>query len=246
MSRSITFNDVDFAPWTTAEVMLPGAHAVAVEAAEAPGRDGALALSARLAAKAISVRMFLDLDDDHDAEGLTEVRHGLAAALACTEGAELELPGETGLSYRDAYCTDSSGWSHLFEDGYCELLFTALDPVAWGQAYSVYPASYTGSLSFVVGGTWRTAPTVSMTAAAGNAVAVEEAATGARVEVAGPFVGGEEVVVDCGARRAYVDGEAANAGVSIGSDYFCLETGARTLSFEGCSACSVGYVQRWL
>lgn len=90
------------------------------------------------------------------------------------------------------------------------------------------------------------APTVSMTAAAGNAVAVEEAATGARVEVAGPFVGGEEVVVDCGAGRTYVDGEVADAGVSIGSDYFCLEPGACTLSFEGCSACSIGYVQRWL
>ena len=246
MARSIVYNGTDFSPWTTAEAVLPAAHGVSCEVAEVPGRAGAVLLSASVSPKDVRVRLFLDLEDDCDEEGLSAVRHGLAASLACTEGAELELPGEPGLVYKDAFCTGASEWSRLFEDGSCELSFTALDPIAWGQSYTVSPAFAGDAFTFYVGGTWRSAPTVSMAAAAGDAVAVELAGAGERVEVGGPFVGGEAVVVDCGSGRVTVDGEAADAAVALGSDFFFLEPGMRTLSFEGCASCSVGYSERWL
>ena len=176
MSRSIVYNGVDFSPWTTAEAVLPAAHGIAAEAAEVPGRAGAVLLSASIPPKPIAVRLFLDLEDDCDAEELAGVRHELAAALASTAGAELELPGEPGLSYRDVLCTDSSMWSRLFEDGGCELSFVALDPIAWGAEKGFEPLAISGAAvlggygvrTYGVGGTAPTWPVVEVVAAAGR------------------------------------------------------------------------------
>ena len=55
-------------------------------------------LSARIPPKTLRVRLFLDLAEDEDAEGLTAVRHEAAAWLASDAGCDLELPGEPGSS----------------------------------------------------------------------------------------------------------------------------------------------------
>ena len=62
-----------------------------------------------------------------------------------------------------------------------------------------------------------------MEAAAGDGVTVEDDNTGAHVEVERAFLGGEEVIIDCGAGRAWVDGEAADSDVTLDSDFFWLE-----------------------
>lgn len=240
MSRSIVYNGTDFSPWTTAEVSLPAAHGVAVEAAEVPGRPGAVLVGASVPPKPIGVRLFLDLEDDCDAEDLSEARHALAAALASTEGAELELPGEPGLSYRDVFCTDSSDWSHLFEDGSCELAFLALDPVAWGEEV----ASSTNTLT--LGGTWPSFPVLTGTASAASALGFAEGPGLRWMSVIGPFEGGEQVVVDCGAGRVTVDGEAVDADVQLGSDFFALVPGSHSLVVAGFSSWTVACCERWL
>lgn len=117
MARSLKFDGHDFSSFSTAEV---------------PGRAGAVLLSARIPPKTLRVRLFLDLAEDEDAEGLSALRHEAAAWLASDAGCDFELPGEPGLVYRNAVCTGADAWDALFEDGSCELAFTAFDPVAWG------------------------------------------------------------------------------------------------------------------
>lgn len=246
MARSIKFDGHDFSSFSTAEVVLPAAHGLSVDAAEVPGRAGAVLLSARIPPKTLRVRLFLDLAEDEDAEGLSALRHEAAAWLASDAGCDLELPGEPGLVYRNAVCTGADAWDALFEDGSCELAFTAFDPVAWGQGQEVVPAGGGAGLSFVVGGTYRTLPTFVMEAAAGDGVTVEDDDTGAHVEVERAFLGGEEVIIDCGAGRSWVDGEAADSDVTLDSDFFWLEPGPHELSFTGCADFTANFTERWL
>lgn len=110
MARSIKFGGHDFSSFSTAEVVLTAAHGIVVDAAEVPGRAGAVLLSARIPPKTLRVRFFLDLADDEDAEGLSAVRHEAASWLAPDAGSDLELPGEPGLVYRDAVCADAGAW----------------------------------------------------------------------------------------------------------------------------------------
>lgn len=248
MARSIVFNGVDLSSWTTAEAVLVAAHGMAIDAVEVPGRAGATLLAARIPPKPIRVRLFLDLGEDTDEGGLAEVRHAIATALACSAGAELELPGEPGLAYCNVLCTDSSGWSALFEDGFCELGFTALDPVAWGDWAHVEAEADAGgdaAMSAQVGGAWRTWPHLTITSVAGQTVRVSLGSSGPYVEVEGPFSGGEEIVIDCAAGRVAVDGEAADASVALGSDFFYLEPGACVILCEGCSELACDFSERW-
>lgn len=62
----------------------------------------------------------------------------------------VRLPDEPELEYRDAVCTDAGSWSSLFEDGEGEVVFTLLDPVAYGRE-----RTETGA-AFEVGGSWPT------------------------------------------------------------------------------------------
>ena len=246
MARSITFGGHDFSSFSTAEVVLPAAHGISVEAAEVPGRAGAVLLSTRIPPKVLNVRLFLDLADDEGAEGLSAVWHEAASWLATDAGSDLELPGEPGLVYRDAVCTDAGSWDNLFEDGSCELVFTAFDPVAWGQEQEKLAAAGSAGLSLLVGGTYRTWPTFVMEASAGDGVVVEDVGTSACVEVERVFLGGEEIVVDCAAGRALVDGAAADADVTLESDFFWLEPGSHELSFTGCTDFTANLTERWL
>lgn len=245
--RSIGFAGHDFSPYTTAEVFLPAAHGMVPEAREVPGRPGALLLGGSIPPKRMRARLFLDLEDDADAEDLAGIRHEMASWLASDEGAELTLPGEPGLTYRDVLCTDFSEWDCLFEDGSCELEFTAFDPVAWGElkAYQYVPQG-SDPLGLPVGGTYRTAPTFEFTAAAGDSVKV--ACGDGYVEVERTFAGGEDVVVDCEARSVTVDGEDARADVTLGSDLsLWAEPGFSLFSAEGFDEWYVVmFTERWL
>ena len=246
MARSIKFGGHDFSSFSTAEVVLPAAHGIVVDAAEVPGRAGAALLSTRIPPKTLRVRLFLDLADDEDAEGLSVVCHEVASWLVSDAGCDLELPGEPGLVYRDVVCTDAGAWNGLFEDGSCELAFMAFDPVVWGQEQEASATAGSAELSLLVGGTYRTWPTFVMEALAGGGVVVEDVGTGACVEVERAFLGGEEVVVDCAAGRAWVDGEAADADVTLDSDFFWLEPGSHELSFTGCADFTANFTERWL
>ncbi|HJF44443.1 distal tail protein Dit [Thermophilibacter provencensis] len=236
---SLTYNGHDFSDYVTAELVEPAGHALSPRALMVPGRPGAALLGYELPPRVLRVRLFLDAGASMTPEERSEVRHALYGWLVAPSGAELELPGEPGLSWRDAVVTDASDWDSLFEDGSCELAFTCFDPVAYGEGRS----SAAGTLT--VGGTWATWPVVEMTALAGSSVKVADG-LGRYVLVEREFAAGDVVLLDFRREAVTVEGEDASADVAVDSTFFSLLPGAHALTFSGCSAHTVAWTERWL
>ncbi len=236
---SIVYNGHDLSPYVTAELVEPAGHALSPRALMVPGRPGAALLGCELPPRVLRVRLFLDAGISLGADERSEIRHVLYGWLVAPSGAELELPGEPGLSWRDAVVTDASDWDSLFEDGSCELAFTCFDPVAYGEGKS------SAASTFTVGGTWATWPVVEMTALAGSSVKVTDG-LGRYVLVECEFSAGGVVVMDFASEAVTVDGVDAASGVAVESTFFSLEPGTHALTFSGCSAHTVEWVERWL
>ena len=185
------------------------------------------------------MRLFLDAGVTLTAEERSAIRHEMYGWLAAPSGAELELPGEPGLSWRDAVVTGASDWDSLFEDGSCEVEFTCFDPVAYGDGKS------SAGTALAVGGTWETWPVVTLTALAGSSVKVADG-LGRYVLVEREFAAGDEVVMDFAAEAVTVDGVDVSADVAVESTFFSLAPGSHSLTFSGCSAHTVAWTERWL
>ena len=236
---SITYNGHDFSEHVTAELVEPAGHALSPRALAVPGRPGAALLGCELPPRVLRVRLFLDAGVTLTAEERSSIRHEMYGWLVAPAGAELELPGEPGLSWRDAVVTDASDWDSLFEDGSCVIEFTCFDPVAYGDGRS------SASAAFTVGGMWATWPVVTLTALAGSSVKVADG-LGRYVLVERTFAAGDVVVMDFASEAVTVDGVDAASGVAVESTFFSLEPGAHALMFSGCSAHTVEWAERWL
>ena len=236
---SLTYNGHDLSEYVTAELVEPAGHALSPRSLAVPGRPGAALLGCELPPRVLRVRLFLDAGVTLAAEERSAIRHEMYGWLAAPSGAELELPGEPGLSWRDAVVTDTSDWDSLFEDGSCELAFTCFDPVAYGDGKSSAASTLT------VVGTWATWPVVTLTALAGPSVRVADG-LGRYVLVERDFATGDVVVMDFASEAVTVDGADASADVAVESTFFSLAPGSHTLAFSGCSAHTVAWVERWL
>ncbi len=234
------YGGVDFGQWCRAEVVERCGHAVAPRTVAVPGRPGAVLLGGEVPPCVLAVRLYWDTLLGFDAAARAEARHAVYAALLASGGADLVVPGDPELTYRDAVCTGCGEWSSLFADGHAEVEFTCYDPFGYGELRMADTAA------FEVGGTWRTWPVVTVTAAAGSSVVVSDRASGAYVAVDMAFVGGEAVVLDFQAETCLVDGIDCSAAVSIESGFFALEPGSCALGFTGCSAHTVSWHERWV
>ena len=155
----------------------------------------------------------------------------------------------------DVFCTDSSDWSSLFEDRSCELSFLALDPIAWGaekgsEPEAISEPAITGGYGLTLDGVSGTAPAwpvFELVAAEGSFIEVRGpgGTSAPRVRVERAFAGGEEVAVDCLAGRVTVDGAAADADVTLGSDSFCFDPDWVSMGFTGCSSAGMSLRERW-
>ena len=236
---SIVYNGHDFSPYVTAELVEPAGHALSPRTLAVPGRPGAALLGCELPPRVFRVRLFLDAGVTLTAEERSAIRHELYGWLCAPEGAELELPGEPGLTWRDAVVTDASGWNSLFEDGSCVIELTYFDPVAYGEEKSSEASALT------VGGTWATWPVVTLAALAGDSVKVADE-SGRYVLVERTFAAGDVVVMDFAAESVTVDEVDASADVAVESTFFSLSPGAHALTFAGCSAHLIEWTERWL
>lgn len=237
---SIVFNGQDFSTLCSARVVGRALNGLSVEALRIAGRPGALPVRGHLPPEDVRVRLFLDPRFDPGVCGLSHARHVLRSWLGQPGGGTLVLPDDPEFIYRDAFLVEAGEWSQLFEDGQCDVTFTLFDPVACGAERAERTAS------FEVGGTWETLPTFSLTACAGDSLAVSCAALGASIALEHAFAGGEAVVIDCEAETATVDGADASGGVTLGSDFFALQPGPCELAFLGCSSFETRFVERWL
>lgn len=236
--RSIVYNGVDISDWCSAEVVEKVALPVVPETMVVLGRAGALLVSGRITPKIVRVRLFMDASFKPGTNGLADIRHRLYAALYSTSGGTLRLPDEPEHEYRNVVCTDAGSWSSLFEDGRGEIVFTLLDPVAYGRV-----RTEAGS-TFDVDGSRLTWPTFELVASAGPAVQVGCGGSFVRVEHA--FSGGEAVRIDCESESVSIDGVNARSDVALSSDFFPLTPGSCNLSFSRCSAHETAFRERWL
>ena len=236
--RGIVYNGIDLSEWCSAEVVEKVALPVVPDTMAVPGRAGAMLVSGRIPPRLVRVRLFMDVGFKPGTNGLADIRHRVYSALCSASGGTLRLPDEPEYEYRDVVCTDAGAWSSLFEDGQGEVLFTLLDPVAYGRVRSETDTS------FEVGGSWPTWPTFELTAVAGSAVQVGSGDVFVRVEHA--FAGGEIVRIDCEFEGVSIDGVDARADVALSSDFFSLAPGDATLTFSGCSSHVTSFRERWL
>lgn len=236
--RSIVFNGVDFSEFCSAEVVERTALPIVASTMVVPRRAGALLVSGRIPPRAVRMRLFMDAGYKPGTNGLADIRHRVYSALCSTGGGTLRLPDEPEFEYRDAVCTDAGAWSSLFEDGHGDVVFTLLDPVAYGMERCEH------ATSFEVGGSWPTWPTFELEASAGSAVQVGYGGKVVRIEHA--FIGGESVVVDCEREGVTIGGVDARADVTLSSDFFSLTPGGCTLIFLGCSTHTTAFHERWL
>ena len=236
--RSIVYNGVDFSGFCSAQVVEKVALPVATDTMTVPGRVGALLVSGRIPPRLVRVRLFMDVGFKPGINGLADIRHRIYSALCSVTGAALRLPDEPEFEYRNAVCTDVGPWSSLFEDGEGEVVFTLLDPIAYGRA-----RSETGA-AFDVGGSWPTWPTLELMASAGSVVQVGNGSELVRIEHS--FSGGEAVRIDCEGEGVTIDGVDARADVTLESDFFSLAPGGCELSFSGCASHVAAFRERWL
>lgn len=237
---SIVFGGVDFAPLCSAQVVARSLNGYAVDSVRVAGRPGAVPTGAWMPPEDVRVRLFLEPGFEPGAGGMADARHRLRSWLARPGGATLSLPDEPGLHYRDAYLVEAGAWTSLLSDGECDVTFTLFDPIAYGALRTER------TTSFEVRGTWPALPTLALAAKAGGEVRVAHAQSGRAIAIAGPFAGGEELVVDCERGRVGVDGADATARVSLSSDFFALTCGPCELALSGCVLSGVTYWERWL
>jgi hypothetical protein len=234
---AITYAGRDLAGVATAELVEPVAHAVTPITERVPGRPGLALLGGEVGPLELGVRLFLDAAGAATDEARAAVRAKIRSWLLEPAGAELVVPGEPTLAWRDAICTGVSDWSTLFSEGSATVTFLCMDPIAWGAAAS------SGADSFSVGGTWPTWPKVEMVAEAGSSLSV--ACGGATLAAERAFAAGDVVVADCAAQTVAVGGIDATADVTLGSDFFAIGPGDVSLSFSGCSSHVVRWTERW-
>ena len=236
--RSIVFNGVDFSEFSSAEVVEKAALPIVVSTMVVPGRAGALLVSGRIPPRMVRVRLFMDAGYKPETNGLADIRHRVYAALTSVGGGTLRLPSEPELEYRDVVCADAGVWSSLFEDGYGDVEFALLDPIAYGMERIEHGSS------FEVGGTWPTWPTFELVASTGSAVQVSYGGKLVRIEHS--FAGGEAVLIDCEREAVTIDGVDARADVTLASDLSTFSPGACDLSVTGCASFEVRFRERWL
>ena len=254
--RSIIYGNYDFGRYTTAEVRLPPPTARAESTIEDGRGLGLDVLSSALAPREVRVRLFLDAGAVPTAADRERVRDEMSGYLALPQGAALMLPGPScgSRQLKGAMLTDASAWDSLFEDGECELAFTAYDPVMYGG--ESFARSPEGEASLVVENTGSAPvrPTVSFYALPGGSVTLRcnvldsGAAPDGSVTVRRAFEGGERVWVYNDRERVAAGGEDADADVDV-SSVFCEIPGGLSARFEvdgGTGPITVTYTKGWL
>ncbi len=234
--RSIEFGGVCLDGICAAEIIDMGTLSAVPDAVEILGRAGALVLGADLAPRTIRVRLYLDAGFKAGGGRLETLHRQVAAALCSEDAAALVLPD--GFEYRGVLCTDAGTWSTLFEDGSCEVAFTAFDPIAYGRKVEIH------TNEFHVGGTWRTWPRIELVSCTRN-VTVTEANGGATFMLEGLEATGADAVVDCGAKTATAGSADVRGHIALGSDFFALEPGDASLKVVGAVLSRVEFRERW-
>ena len=214
-----------------------------VEAVEVPGADGCLVRAASFAAPTVEVDVRCIRRTKAD---MREALSTVASWLAARGPRRFEQSDRAGL-WDWAVPTGTPSVDEFLGTGGATVSFLLTECASHGLAMRADAAAGKPAQA-MVGGTYRTAPLLTCSAA------VRDASTGlwgVRLD-GGDFVrvaladgSPHRVEVDCSARTCKVDG--ANAVPTLDSDWLALEPGAHELAVElGDGGCSVTWDERWL
>lgn len=207
-----------------------------------PGRDGNLFTGATLSARTISLRLTII---DRSITGRQAAERLLASILAVDEPRPLSISIDGGLYYMAIPKADSEGARYRNATSY-EVTFEVPDPVAYGETKTVTVPSG-GSVTFTVGGTYPTMPTISAPAAANGSggywrLRLEDGSYLLATIPSG--VSSAPVIADCEKRTLKVNGNVAL--LVPDADWLVLEPGEHTLEMTGTGAATVAFTERWL
>lgn len=213
-----------------------------VNAISVPGMDGSAFAGAKLDPRAMTMTVTVmgRTEDELEAESRM-----LAAMLATEKPAPLTISNNNGLYYLAVASAPSDGVRSYNAISY-DVTFTAHDPVAYGDERTITVPSG-GSVTFGVGGTYRTAPTVVAPSAANCSdgywrLTLDDADRFSLVVPDG--VATSRVEGDCASRVLRIDGEVSLLDAL--SDWLEFEPGQHTLAMEGTGAATVTYRERWV
>ena len=243
MSRTrVWFDNVELTELCNASDLKEALLPRNIVTSDVPGRDGAMYLGARLAAK--DVGMTLTLRERPGTDRNAALRQ-LAEILSRDGERRLEIESDGGL-WRMASCTAGGDMSRYRNGVGQGVTFRVTDPVFYGDGDDATVPSG-GSVTFTVGGTYPTLPTITASAAqngAGGYWRITDE-NGAYVQATIPEgITTAPVVVDCPNRVLRVNG-----GVTVlplDADWILLEPGEHTLTMTGAGAATVEWTERWV
>ena len=158
---------------------------------------------------------------------------------------KLSLSGDRGL-WRMCVPNGAPAIEDLKWQDRLTIRFVQVEPALYGSKRKVNVPSG-GTVQFVVGGDYKTKPTISSNAVYRNSssqqwgVRLDE---GDMMRVKVPVASASTVVMDCDARTCKVNG--ATTTITLTSDWFELEPGAHAIrNDQGTGACTVSWYERW-
>lgn len=170
----------------------------------------------------------------------------LASWLDVNTPRKLEIGDDSGLYYM-AVPSGEAPMSRYVNAASVEVTFVAVDPIAYGEERTVNVPSG-GSVTFEVGGTYPTGPTITAAGAIRNSSSLVwglRIDDGDFIHVATGSSTSKPVEIDCGARTLAVDGAASVP--TLDSDWLALAPGQHVLRMDqGTGAATVRFRERWL
>lgn len=232
------FNGTDLSPWL--EVMSIDRPLLAsrrLNTTDVSGLNGVYVSDDALESETISVECAIKAESPDE---VADVRRMLAPLLLTSEAAKLVLDDEPTLYYyawvKGGIDTERShSWPSITVE------FLLADPIAYGEERSA--AVGTGGTKVWNRGTCKTFPIITCTPPKGTSWKLSNTDTGDYIEVQATFDGSIEVELDTATESCKVNG--AYHPVTLGSDFFPLESGSQNLKTSGGTA-TLTWTERWL
>ena len=216
---------------------------------EVPGRDGTVFTGSTLGERSIKLTLTVH---NMDMGRRQAASRALASILAVDEPKPLAISIDDGLYYMAIPKSDGDATRWLNSTSF-DVEFACPDPVAYGEEKVVtVPNTGTKSVTFTVGGTYPTQPTVAANIVSADEgddwrLALEDGTYLYYEPVYSGAVYTESLVADCAKRTLKLDG---NTRLLIPSaDWLIFEPGEHTLTLSGDAvggAATVTYRERWL